>query len=82
MYYKEGKRRFSEFNEKSVVPLFENAGFNIMYNEVGADNRPGREDEMWVNVIVKKQNSNTLYSVLKAVLWHKVMELFFIAKNT
>lgn len=49
-----GERRFSDFNEKSVVPLFENAGFNIIYNEVGADNRPGRENEMWVNVIVKK----------------------------
>lgn len=46
-----GERKFSDFNEKSIVPLFENAGFNIIYNEVGSDNRPGREDEMWVNVI-------------------------------
>ena len=46
-----GERRFSDFNEKSIVPLFENAGFNIIYNEVGSDNRPGRENEMWVNVI-------------------------------
>jgi 2-polyprenyl-3-methyl-5-hydroxy-6-metoxy-1,4-benzoquinol methylase len=46
-----GERRFSDFNEKSIVPLFENAGFKIIYNEVGADNRPGRENEMWVNVI-------------------------------
>ena len=50
-----GERRFSDFNEKSIVPLFENAGFSIIYNEVGADNRPGRENEMWVNVIVKKE---------------------------
>ena len=49
-----GVRRFSDFNEKSIVPLFENAGFIIISNEVGADNRPGRENEMWVNVIVKK----------------------------
>ncbi len=50
-----GERRFSDFNEKSIVPLFENAGFTIKYNEVGADNRPGRENEMWVNVIGKKK---------------------------
>jgi cyclopropane fatty-acyl-phospholipid synthase-like methyltransferase len=46
-----GERRFSDFNEKSIVPLFENAGFDIISNEVGSDNRPGRENEMWVNVI-------------------------------
>ena len=46
-----GERRFSDFNERSIVPLFENAGFSIIYNEVGNDNRPGRENEMWVNVI-------------------------------
>ena len=50
-----GERRFSDFNEKSIVPLFENAGFKIIYNEVGADNRPGRENEMWVNVIGNKE---------------------------
>jgi SAM-dependent methyltransferase len=49
-----GERIFSDFNEKSVVPLFENAGFTIIDNEVGHDNRPGREDEMWVNVIARK----------------------------
>ena len=46
-----GERRFSDFNEKSVVPLFENAGFKIVSNIVGGDNRPGREAEMWVSVI-------------------------------
>lgn len=50
-----GERKFSDFNEKSIIPLFENAGFSIIYNEVGNDNRPGREAEMWVNVIVKKE---------------------------
>lgn len=49
-----GERRFSDFNEKSVVPLFENAGFKILTNEVGHDNRPGRENEMWVEVIASK----------------------------
>ena len=50
-----GDRRFSDLDEKSIVPLFENAGFEIVYNEVGTDNRPGREDEMWVNAIGKKK---------------------------
>ncbi|WP_035765771.1 class I SAM-dependent methyltransferase [Butyrivibrio sp. NC2002] len=49
-----GDRRFSDFNEKSIVTLFEDAGFEIVYNDVGTDNRPGREDEMWVNAIGKK----------------------------
>ena len=49
-----GERRFSDFNEKSIVPLFENAGFTILDNEVGHDNRPGRESEMWVEVIASK----------------------------
>ncbi len=51
-----GERRFSDFNEKSIVSLFENAGFAILDNEVGHDNRPGRESEMWVEVIASKVN--------------------------
>lgn len=49
-----GERRFSDFNEKSIVPLFENAGFTILDNKVGHDNRPGRESEMWVEVMARK----------------------------
>ena len=49
-----GERMFSDFNEKSVVPLFEGAGFRILKTEVGHDNRPGREAEMWVAVISAK----------------------------
>ncbi len=49
-----GERRFIDFNEESVVPLFENAGFTILHKEIGSDSRPGREDEKWVNVIGKK----------------------------
>ncbi len=48
-----GERRFSDFNEKTVVPLFENAGFRIIHNEVGGDSRPGRENELWVSVIAQ-----------------------------
>jgi len=50
-----GERKFSDFNEKSVIPLFENAGFEILRNDVGSDNRPGRESEMWVEVIARKE---------------------------
>lgn len=49
-----GERLFSDFNEKSIVPLFENSGFRILKTEVGHDNRPGRENEMWVAVISSK----------------------------
>jgi SAM-dependent methyltransferase len=49
-----GERIFSDFNEISIVPLFENAGFTITHNKVGHDNRPGREEEMWVEVIAIK----------------------------
>lgn len=46
-----GERKFSDFTEKSIVPLFETAGFEIVSNIVGSDSRPGRESEKWVNVI-------------------------------
>ncbi len=49
-----GERIFSDFNEKSVIPLFEDAGFEIIHNEIGSDSRPGRESEKWINVIGKK----------------------------
>ena len=50
-----GERVFSDFNEKSIVPLFEDAGFEIVSNDVGPDSRPGRETEMWVSVIGVKR---------------------------
>ena len=46
-----GERQFSDFSEISIVPLFEAAGFEIVSNIVGADSRPGRGNEKWVNVI-------------------------------
>lgn len=49
-----GERRFSDFNEKSVVPLFEEAGFTVLHNEIGSDSRPGRGAEKWINVIGRK----------------------------
>ena len=51
-----GERRFSDFNEKSVIPLFEAAGFEIIHNEIGTDSRPGRENEKWINVIGRRHD--------------------------
>ncbi|SDB53994.1 bifunctional 2-polyprenyl-6-hydroxyphenol methylase/3-demethylubiquinol 3-O-methyltransferase UbiG [Butyrivibrio sp. INlla16] len=49
-----GDRRFCDFSESSVIPVFEDAGFEIVSNIVGTDSRPGREEEKWVNVIGKR----------------------------
>ena len=46
-----GERSFIDFNEKSIVPVMESAGFTVIGNEVTHDIRPGRGDEMWINVI-------------------------------
>ena len=51
-----GERQFSDFTEASIVPLFEEAGFEILSNIVGPDSRPGREEEKWVNVIGRFKN--------------------------
>jgi hypothetical protein len=44
----------AEMIDKNVEYYDENAGFTIRTNEVGHDNRPGRESEMWVEVIASK----------------------------
>ncbi len=49
-----GERQFSDFTEKSIIPLFETAGFQIISVIVGGDSRPGRENEKWVNVLGAK----------------------------
>ena len=49
-----GERTFSDFNERTVGPLFEEAGFHILDSKVGNDNRPGREAELWIDVIGRK----------------------------
>ncbi|WP_248403001.1 hypothetical protein [Butyrivibrio fibrisolvens] len=45
------ERVFSDFTEESATKLFEEAGFEIASRVVGGDSRPGREAEMWINVI-------------------------------
>jgi len=49
-----GERSFCDFNERSVEPLFKNAGFDIISTEISHDSRPGREDEKWINVYARK----------------------------
>ena len=49
-----GERMFSDFNERTVGPLFEDADFHILHTEIGHDNRPGREAELWITVIGRK----------------------------
>ena len=49
-----GERKFSDFNERSVIPLFENAGFTILKVMISSDGRVGREDEKWINVLGRK----------------------------
>ena len=46
-----GERQFSDFTEKSIISLFETAGFQIINVVVGGDSRLGRENEKWVNVL-------------------------------
>ncbi|RKM56306.1 class I SAM-dependent methyltransferase [Butyrivibrio sp. X503] len=49
-----GERKFSDFNERSVIPLFENAGFTVLNVSISTDGREGREDEKWINVFGEK----------------------------
>ena len=49
-----GERKFSDFNERSVIPLFENAGFTVLKVVISSDGRVGREDEKWINVWGRK----------------------------
>ena len=44
-------RVFTNYTEDSVKTLLEGAGFEIKECELSHDSRPGRENEMWVNVI-------------------------------
>ena len=44
-------RVFTNYTEDSVKSLLEDAGFEIKECELSHDSRPGRENEMWVNVI-------------------------------
>ena len=50
-----GERTFSDFTEETVERLMSDVGFTIVECGITSDIRPGRAEEKWVNVIVKKQ---------------------------
>lgn len=49
-----GKRSFSNFTEKTIVPILESAGFVVYECGITADVRPGRNKEKWINAIARK----------------------------
>ena len=53
----EGERNgrfFNDFTEETARKLFENAGFEIIKTWLTHDARIERQDEKWVNILVKK----------------------------
>ena len=53
----EGERNgrfFNDFNETTAVELFEKLDFEVIKTWISSDGRKGREDEKWVNILVKK----------------------------
>lgn len=49
-----GERKYCDFNERSVIPLFENAGLSVTETQISFDQRPGREEEIWINVFGRR----------------------------
>ena len=49
-----GERTFSDFTEKSVTRLMEDAGFYVVECGITSDIRPRRTEDKWVNVILRK----------------------------
>lgn len=49
-----GERTFSNFTESSAQELVESVGFKVIECGITSDIRPGRSEEKWVNVIVRK----------------------------
>ncbi len=50
-----GERNFIDFTEESIKPYLVKTGFELIDSGITTDVRPGREDEKWTNVIVKKK---------------------------
>lgn len=51
-----GERSFIDFTEDSIKPILIMSGFEVIDSGITSDIRPGRENEKWTNVIVKKVN--------------------------
>lgn len=47
-------RYFNDLTEKTVIELFDSVGFKVIKTWISSDSRKGREDEKWVNILVKK----------------------------
>ena len=47
-------RYFNDFNEITAVEPFEKLDFEVIKTWISSDGRKGREDEKWVNILVKK----------------------------
>ena len=47
-------RYFNDLTEKTVIELFENVKFDIIKTWITTDGRKGRENEKWVNILVRK----------------------------
>lgn len=46
-------RYFNDLTESSAIELFEKMDFKIIKTWITSDSRKGREDEKWVNILVK-----------------------------
>ena len=46
-------RYFNDLTESSAIELFEKMDFRIIKTWITSDSRKGREDEKWVNILVK-----------------------------
>ena len=51
-------RYFNDFTESAARDLFEKNGFKIIKTWLTNDARPGRQDEKWVNILVKTDIDN------------------------
>ena len=47
-------RYFNDLTESTAVELFKKNDFNVIETWITSDSRKGREDEKWVNILVKK----------------------------
>lgn len=47
-------RYFNDLTEDTVIELFEKINFEVIKTWITGDSRKGREDEKWVNILVRK----------------------------
>ena len=47
-------RYFNDLTESAAIEIFKNNGFYVIETWITHDARPGREDEKWTNILLKK----------------------------